>query len=89
MDAKVGEHMPPIIQQLIAFMESYRDGQISHGEFSAIFFILRDMIEETDAVIDGTTSLKMLQGHAGDELAREYIGQLAAKYKQINLTAVR
>jgi hypothetical protein len=43
-----------MIQQLLAYLESYTKGQVSYRDFSTVMFLLRDIVEGTNVILDGT-----------------------------------
>ena len=43
-----------ILEQLLTYLQSFSAGDIPYKEFSTMLFLLRDIIEETNVILDGT-----------------------------------
>jgi hypothetical protein len=52
-----------VIEQLLSYLSHFANGQTSYKEFSTVLFLPRDIVEDTNVILDGTCTLR-----DGDEI---------------------
>ena len=74
-----------MLEQLISFLRRYAEGNISYSEFNETMFLIRDLVDETNSLLDGTVAMFIKNEAVGDQELRDLVGQLAAHYAKAQL----
>jgi hypothetical protein len=61
-----------ILDQLLAYIRSYTEGKVTQEDFSATMFHLRDIVEYTNAILDGTCAGLLNEDQLRAEI-KEYV----------------